>query len=83
MSTVSLSVVCAKCSDADVECELSIESYGSSGSYWEPGEGAEWSVITATCTECGHDQTEPELEEAYGQEIQRRIAEHDEPATDL
>ncbi len=77
------------CGVPDLEVEIEIDSSGSLGSYWEPGEGAEWHVETpCTCLDdpgppggepikgCGKVWDDEAIYERFGDEMQQRIADY-------
>jgi hypothetical protein len=70
-------VTCPKCGAEDTEIVIDIISVGHPGNYFEPGEGAEWSLAEGgdDCSECGYVFSPDEISASYEYPIQEKIAE--------
>lgn len=80
------------CGIPDLEADIVVDYAGSSGSYWEPPEGAEWHLakpvvcedfiekqngVEVTVKGCGKVWDNNDVAEKFDEEIQKRIAERD------
>jgi hypothetical protein len=75
MSEIETNLPCA--CGGEILAQITVHSFGSDGSYWEPAEGAEWSLIDATCEACGATYDDAQISDAHEMRVQQRIAEHE------
>lgn len=81
MSDIEMGFPCGTCR-GELVVQIQVHSYGCPGSYWEPSEGPEYSVLEAECHDCGAKFDEDQINAAHQARICERISEPDGPDED-